>query len=103
MVVVGLQCILILDLTFRNLKNLWVLLILLFQVNGKSVSQPVSPLNSDDDIDLKPVTMHQQQGTTTATKAAAKGGGGKEEEDEEEENLDLEFGKYHTVDPDKMR
>jgi hypothetical protein len=27
-VVVGLQCILILDLTFRNLKNLWVLLIL---------------------------------------------------------------------------
>jgi hypothetical protein len=58
-----------------------------FQVNGKSVSQPVSPLNSDDDIDLKPV----------------KGGGGKEEEDEEEENLDLEFGKYHTVDPDKMR
>jgi hypothetical protein len=72
-------------------------------VNGKSVSQPVSPLNSDDDIDLKPVTMHQQQGTTTATKAAAKGGGGKEEEDEEEENLDLEFGKYHTVDPDKMR
>jgi ribosomal protein L12E/L44/L45/RPP1/RPP2 len=76
-------------------------------VNGKSVSQPVSPLNSDDDIDLKPVTMQQQQqGTTTATKAAAaavKGGGGKEEEDEEEENLDLEFGKYHTVDPDKMR
>lgn len=78
-------------------------------VNGKSVSQPVSPLNSDDDIDLKPVTIQQQQqGTTTATKAAAaaaavKGGGGKEEEDEEEENLDLEFGKYHTVDPDKMR
>jgi hypothetical protein len=59
-------------------------------VNGKSVSQPVSPLNSDDDIDLKPA-------------AAVKGGGGKEEEDEEEENLDLEFGKYHTVDPDKMR
>jgi hypothetical protein len=80
-----------------------------FQVNGKSVSQPVSPLNSDDDIDLKPVTIQQQQqGTTTATKAAAaaaavKGSGGKEEEDEEEENLDLEFGKYHTVDPDKMR
>lgn len=73
------------------------------------MSQPVSPLNSDDDIDLKPVTMQQQQGTTTATKAAAaaaaavKGGGGKEEEDEEEENLDLEFGKYHTVDPDKMQ
>lgn len=71
------------------------------------MSQPVSPLNSDDDIDLKPVTMQQQQqGTTTATKAASaavKGGGGKEEEDEEEENLDLEFGKYHTVDPDKMR
>ncbi len=107
MVVVGLQCILILDLTFRNFFKSLGSSHFVFQVNGKSVSQSVSPLNSDDDIDLKPVTMQQQQGTTTATKAAAaaavKGGGGKEEEDEEEENLDLEFGKYHTVDPDKMR
>jgi len=62
----------------------------------KATTKDGSPANSDDEGE----TETRNNDGAGVSKGGVKG---KEEDDEEEENMDMEFGKYHTVDPDKMR
>lgn len=62
----------------------------------KANTKDGSPANSDDEGE----TETRNNDGAGVSKGGVKG---KEEDDEEEENMEMEFGKYHTVDPDKMR